>query len=150
MIAHSKALLSVAWRVVGVGAAAFFFSVGLTVTPAHASASGSFTKSCTGIVDDGTTVNASCKRKNGTWNTGAYLAYKICQGDVWNDNGNLKCTPSGSFKNSCNMISWNDSYLTANCRKINGKYVINSGFTYNTCLSNGQDIANIDGSLQCK
>lgn len=149
MISHSNALFGIGGRAVVIGAAAFAFTFGLTVTGAHAAASGSFTQSCTGIVDDGTTVRASCKKKNGSYNNGASLAYKICSGQVWNNDGNLTCTPSGSFKNSCSSISWNESYLTANCRKKNKKYLWNSGFNYNACLNNSQDIMNNDGSLQC-
>jgi hypothetical protein len=138
MIAYSNSITAAAIAVV----------LGLAGTSAHAAATGSYTASCKNIVDDGTTVRADCKKKNGSY-VGASLAYKICQGQVWNDNGTLKCTPQGSFKNSCNSVAWNESYLMANCRKKNKQYLWNSGFNYNMCLNNSQDIANCDGSLQC-
>jgi hypothetical protein len=141
-------LFNSAGRAVAAGAVALVFAFGVMSTGAHAAASGSFTKSCKDIVDDDSTVNASCKKRDGSYK-GTSLAYKICQGDISNNNGTLQCTPQGSFKKSCNMISWNASFLTANCRKIDGKYIVNSGFNYNNCLNNSQDIANIDGSLQC-
>ena len=87
-----------------------------TMPAAHATASGSFTKTCNVSSDEDYVVNASCKKKDGSYK-GTSLAYRICQGDIWNDNGTLKCTPKGSFKNSCRNISWNTSFLTAECSK---------------------------------
>jgi len=126
----------------------------LPVFEAEAQPSGSYQQSCWNIVDDGAgspTVMATCRKKDGS-SKNTSLAYKICEsGTVWNDDGNLRCTAKGSFKNSCRNISWNTSFLTAECSKGGWpkKYVWNSGFSYNTCLNASQDIANCTGSLKC-
>ena len=122
-------------------------------SPAQAAPSGSYTNSCTNIVDDGAgspTVSASCKKKDGSYKNTS-LAYKICESEIWNDNGNLKCNPKGSFKNSCRNISWNADFLMAECSKGGWpkKYLWNSGFNYHACLNNNKDITNCRGSLQC-
>lgn len=146
------------WKFLGAGTGtallvAMAGSALLPVSEAQAQPSGSYQNSCNNIVDDGAgspSIMASCKRKNGSYKNTS-LAYKICQGDIWNDDGTLRCTPKGSFKNSCRNISWNSSFLTAECSKGGWpkKYTWNSGFSYNTCLNNNQDIANCRGSLQC-
>lgn len=134
--------------IAAVGAILFAGTLALTAGPAEAAVSGSYQRSCNNITDDGDTVRASCKKKNGTWANTA-LAHHICQGDISNNDGKLTCTPKGSFKNSCGSISWNESFLTASCRKKDKQYLWNSGFNYNSCLTNGQDISNCDGSLKC-
>lgn len=141
----------------GAGAALVVAAAGSALLPAgeaRANPSGSYQNSCWNIVDDGEgspSIMATCRKKDGS-SKNTSLAYKICSGDIWNDNGTLRCTPQGSFKNSCRNISWNSSYLTAECSKGGWpikKYTWNSGFSYNTCLNNSQDIANCTGSLKC-
>ena len=132
---------------------AITLGVFLPVSEARAAPSGSYQASCNNIVDDGEgspSIMASCKKKDGTYKNTS-LAYKICQGDIWNDSGTLRCTPKGSFKNSCRYISWNASFLTAECSKGGWpkKWTWNGGFSYNACLNNNQDIANCTGSLKC-
>jgi hypothetical protein len=151
MISHSKPLFGAALGAIAVVAAAA--SAFMPSTPAHANPAGSYQNSCNNIVDDGAgspTIMASCRKTNGSYNNTS-LAYKICQGDIWNDNGTLRCTPKGSFRNSCGSISWNSAYLMASCSKGGWpkKYTWNGGFSYNICLNNNQDIANCRGSLTC-
>ncbi len=108
---------------------------------------GSYQRSCKNCTDDDVTLRCDCSYKNQYKATA--LDYKICEGDIWNDKQKLRCTPKGSFKRSCNMISWNSSFLMAKCNKKKSGTIWNSGFSYSTCLNNGQDIANCNGSLMC-
>lgn len=149
----SMGTIGLAFDVRSIGRIAFgaliaIASLSFSPIKADAAVGGSYQQSCNNIVDDGTTVRANCKKKNGSY-VATSLAYRICQGDISNNDGKLTCTPKGSFKNSCSSISWNESFLTANCRKKNGQNLWNSGFNYNACLANNRDIANCDGSLHC-
>ncbi|MCX5802121.1 MAG: hypothetical protein NTU69_01080 [Proteobacteria bacterium] len=110
---------------------------------------GSYQQTCKNCTDDGNTLRCDCSYKGKFKSTS--LAYKICEsGQIWNDKSKLRCTPQGSFKRSCSNISWNENFLTAICKRIQkGKTIPNSGFNYNACINNGQDITNCDGSLRC-
>jgi hypothetical protein len=121
----------------------------ICISPSLVSAlpAGSYQQSCKNCTDDDATVRCDCSYKSKY--TATALDYKICDGDIWNDKSKLRCTPKGSFKRSCSSISWNSSFLTAKCNKKKSGTIWNSGFNYNNCLTNGQDIANCDGSLTC-
>lgn len=147
MIAHSHCWLSALEHTTSMAAAAAIV-LGLAGIGAHAAATGSFTSDCRGIVDDGLTVRADCKKPNGSWAVTS-LAYKICEADISNSGGILQCTPRGSFKNSCSSIAWNESSLMANCQRNGRPELWNSDFNYNECLSGKKDIANCNGSLRC-
>ena len=52
---------------------------------------GSYQQSCTGINADWRTLSANCRTRNGGWNYTELQDYRRCNGDITNDNGNLRC-----------------------------------------------------------
>jgi hypothetical protein len=60
---------------------------------------GSYTKTCKNIsytCSEGFPVlHASCRKTNGSWRKTALWYYHLCEGDIRNDNGVLKCKRSG-------------------------------------------------------
>jgi hypothetical protein len=67
---------------------ATFATLASMVVPA-----GSYTKTCQNIsVDSGTTLRASCRRRNGSWNNASLGGFYRCGGDISNQNGNLACS----------------------------------------------------------
>jgi hypothetical protein len=53
--------------------------------------SGSFQQTCRDIRGDGNTLNATCQRKDGTWNSTSLNHYGDCRGQIENEDGNLRC-----------------------------------------------------------
>jgi major membrane immunogen (membrane-anchored lipoprotein) len=53
--------------------------------------SGSYQQTCRDIRGDGNTLNATCQKKDGTWNNTSLNHYNDCRGQIENDDGNLRC-----------------------------------------------------------
>jgi hypothetical protein len=128
---------------------ALLFGAAMISGEAFALPAGSYQNSCTtaSCTDDGSTLRCPCRNKKGnTVNSG--LVYGLCEGDIWNDNGTMKCKPRGSFKNSCSGYTWNESrIITVWCKKKNGDK--NYGAIYQNWAGCEGDIANCDGTLTC-
>lgn len=122
---------------------------------AQSTPGGSYKDSCRQISVVGGNLVAQCQRADGNWHNST-LNYHDCSGDIWNDNGNLKCkhsslnpsgrVPSGSYKNSCRDIRTDGNKLKAQCQKRNGVWN-NTNINYKNCSG---DIWNDNGDLACK
>jgi CVNH domain len=86
---------------------------------ARAQSASSFQQSCNNIRVTGSTLSASCRRVDGSFNNTSILLKGIA-----NNNGVLQVTGTGqsSFQDSCTDISVAGSTLSANCRKIDGSF----------------------------
>ena len=51
---------------------------------------GSYKEACRGYYVEGNRLYAQCKIRDGSWHN-SNINYKNCKGDIWNDNGELKC-----------------------------------------------------------
>jgi hypothetical protein len=86
---------------------------------ARAQSASSFQQSCNNIQVSGSTLSASCRRVDGSFNNTSILLRGIA-----NNNGVLQFAGSGqsSFQDSCSDISVAGSTLSANCRKMDGSF----------------------------
>ncbi|MDD3847349.1 MAG: hypothetical protein PHC90_13450 [Syntrophorhabdaceae bacterium] len=60
--------------------------------------------------------------------------------------------PNGSYKKTCKSIYYNanaDRITSASCKKMNGKWNTTQLNNANQCRTNGGDIANCNGTLDC-
>lgn len=116
---------------------------------------GSYKDTCRQISVIGGNLIAQCQRSDGNWQS-SKLLYSDCQGDIWNDNGTLKCkhssinpsgrAPAGSYRGSCKDIRVDGNQLKAKCEKRNGAWN-NTSLNYKKCSG---DIWNENGELGCK
>ncbi|MEQ9618589.1 MAG: CVNH domain-containing protein [Deltaproteobacteria bacterium] len=137
----------------------FFFVFTLLFYISHASGqvrapSGSYQETCRGIQVVGSNLIAQCKNIAGDWKNST-LVYATCEGDIRNDNGQLKCKqkikpakalPAGSYKRTCQNMRIDGDYLRAKCEKKNGVWN-NTKIKYKKCSG---DIWNDNGELTCK
>jgi len=117
---------------------------------------GTFQSSCSDIgVDANRRLNAQCRRMDGRMIATA-LDTRPCRGDIANIDGHLTCdkggTPPGSYLRTCWDVVTDGTDLSAVCRTSGGG---NSGRTamhaYGaSCLDQGGEIVNQEGSLQCQ
>ena len=87
---------------------------------ARAQSASSFQQSCNNIQVSGSTLSASCRRVDGSFNNTSILIRGIA-----NNNGLLQFTGTGqpsSFQDSCNNISVAGSTLSASCRRMDGSF----------------------------
>lgn len=112
---------------------------------------GSYKSTCKDIRVDGDYLRAKCEKRNGGWNN-TKIKYKKCSGDIWNDNGELRCkksgsasVPRGSYKKSCKNYYTEGNRLYAKCEKKNGGWK-SSSINYKNC---NKDIWNDNGNLTC-
>ena len=86
---------------------------------ARAQSASSFQQSCNNIQLSGSTLSASCRRVDGSFNNTSILITGIA-----NNDGRLQFTGTGqsSFQDSCSDISVAGSTLSANCRKMDGSF----------------------------
>lgn len=86
---------------------------------ARAQSASSFQQSCNNIQVSGSTLSASCRRVDGSFNNTSILIRGIA-----NNDGRLQVTGTGpsSFQDSCSDISVAGSTLSANCRKMDGSF----------------------------
>ena len=112
---------------------------------------GSYKQKCRGYNVEGNRLEAQCKKRDGTWRNTS-INFKNCKGDIWNDNGELKCDrqysnlPKGSYKESCRGYYVEDNRLYAQCKKRDGSWY-NSSINFKNCKG---DIWNDNGELKCK
>jgi CVNH domain len=53
--------------------------------------SGSYTRSCQDIRTSGNTLEANCSTSNGDWKRASLQDFNLCNGEIVNDNGRLRC-----------------------------------------------------------
>lgn len=117
--------------------------------------SGSYKDSCRTIQVVGGTLIAQCQKIDGSWQNST-LQYGMCDGDIRNDNGKLRCkqragtktsksAPKGSYKKSCKNYYTEGKRLYATCEKKNGGWR-SSSINYKNC---NKDIWNDNGNLTC-
>lgn len=90
----------------------------------------SFRKSCSDISLRKGTLEARCRKIDGSWNWST-LALKGCYGDITNVDGVLRCggrqahapLPKGSYRQSCRDLEVQGSVLTGECRDNRGSWV---------------------------
>lgn len=98
---------------------------------------------------------AECQTKKGYWRESS-LYYKSCRGDIYNDNGTLRCQggqagnpgtlPPGSWQASCRNAYIDSRTLYADCRKVNGRWT-DARLNLNACPWG--PVANNNGQLVC-
>jgi len=117
--------------------------------------SGNYQQTCRDIRNNGGKLEASCQRRDGTWQQTS-LDFQNCQGAIENVDGQLSCTansgtqmqggfPAGDYQQSCRDIRSNGSQLIANCKKQDGSWR-NTSLDTVSCRGN---IVNDDGQLRC-
>ncbi len=115
---------------------------------------GSYKETCRGIQVRGGILIAQCQKADGSWRNSTLL-FHDCEGDIRNDNGELKCkqkvkpskpVPGGSYKQTCKDARVEGDFLRAKCQKKNGDWN-NTKLKYKKCSG---DIWNDNGELTCK
>jgi hypothetical protein len=86
---------------------------------AQAEAPSSFQKSCTNITVSGATLQANCRKVDGTWDS---TSIEIM--GIENINGVLKVTGASpsSYQKTCRDIGINGDVLMATCQKVDGSW----------------------------
>ena len=114
---------------------------------------GSYRLSCEGIRLDGYRLKAVCRTQRGTWRRSA-LDIRVCDGDIENRNGSLRCSqddryygglPPGSYLRSCTDVRVRRGQLEADCRSNDHDWR-QSKIPVNAC----QRFRNRDGRLGCE
>ena len=111
---------------------------------------GSYKETCRDYTVLGYLLKAQCKKQDGSWRDTSIL-YNRCEGDIWNENGELKCTgkysniPKGSYKETCRDYYVKGNRLEAQCKKSNGTWR-NTSINFKNCKD---DIWNDNGQLSC-
>ena len=98
---------------------ALSISIVCPVGYARAQSASTFQQSCNNIQVSGSTLSASCRSVDGSFNNTSILLRGIA-----NNDGRLQLTGTGqsSFQDSCSDISVAGSTLSANCRKVDGSF----------------------------
>jgi len=113
---------------------------------------GSYRASCEGIRLDAYRLKASCRTERGTWRRSS-LDVRVCDGDIENQNGYLRCSqddryygglPPGSYLRSCTNVKVRRGQLEADCRRDDHGW-LQSRIPVNAC----QRFKNRDGRLGC-
>ena len=128
--------------------------------PAQAQPNGSYLQSCRDVRVAGkyrpdALLLAECQTRKGYWRETS-LYYKICRGDIYNDNGSLRCKggqagnpgslPRGSWQTSCRNAFLDGRTLYADCRMINGRW---TDARLNMSACPWGPVANDNGRLVC-
>lgn len=150
----------------GAATAVLLFFVGTTCM-AQRLPPGDYMQTCRDMRTSGSSVRASCQKRDGSWRTST-LDYRSCNGGaVINDNGNLRCggssfagenfggrrrgwdggLPPGDYKQTCRDMRISGNRLDASCQKRDGGW-------RNTSLNNvdycSTRIVNDNGRLNCQ
>lgn len=130
---------------------------------------GSFTRTCTDYHVDRNDLRARCQTADGGWHDAKLDDYRRCQGDIANDNGQLRCVaggpvgvggpgpyavpgarggngPNGAYAQTCMDIHVDGDDLKARCQTHHGDLKDAKLDDYRKCKS---DIINDDGRLRC-
>jgi beta/gamma crystallin/CVNH domain-containing protein len=128
--------------------------------PAQAQPNGSYLQTCRNVSVAGkyrpdALLTAQCQTKKGSWRESS-LYYKGCRGDIYNDNGTLRCSggqagnpgslPPGSWRASCRNAFVDGGTLHAECRAISGRW-IDARLNMGACPWG--PVANDNGRLVC-
>ena len=121
---------------------------------------GSASKSCQNMERHGNMVMASCQSKDGSWHDTTLRHANKCQGDIVNDDGNLRCAlgsngwlgwnngiPGGTYTQTCRNVTGNSDRLDAECQARDAKW------RHTILLKNARcqgQIENDDGHLGCR
>ncbi|MEP9354356.1 CVNH domain-containing protein [Xanthobacter sp. KR7-65] len=123
---------------------------------------GSYLNSCRQVqVRWGRDLAAFCQNRSGEWAVTRLNNFAGCPDDIANRDGELVCAPhqapqparaevepAGSYRKTCQRITYRNGVLSAMCRARDGDLEPTS-LTLSTCPSDGYDIANVDGQLRC-
>jgi hypothetical protein len=122
---------------------------------------GTYRQTCQKIRLDGNMLKARCQKTDGGWRNTS-LDYQGCQGQVINDNGDLRCgqggyrgggqygyggLPPGSYRRSCQNMRMEGNNLIGYCLKNDGGWRNTSLKNVNQCKT---QIVNEDGNLRCE
>jgi hypothetical protein len=128
--------------------------------PARAQPNGSYLQTCRNVSVAGkyrpdALLTAQCQNKKGSWRESS-LYYKRCRGDIYNDNGALRCEgglagnpgslPRGSWRASCRNAFLDGGTLHAECQSISGRWQ-DARLNMNACPWG--PVANNNGRLVC-
>ena len=142
-----------------------FFSL---ATPALAQGGipqGSYQQTCNNVSVNGAVLVANCQDRNGNWRSAQLPDFQTCNGDIMNDNGNLRCAssagynygpggpgpqgvngPNGSYVQTCNNVRVKGDDLHATCQTRDGSWHDTKLDDFNKCRG---DIMNDNGNLRC-
>lgn len=110
-------------RILGALAVAGVMLVGGLSAQAQGVPSGSYTETCSNIQMDGRTLQANCKRFDGSMNKTELPFANSCVGTISNVNGVLACTgPTGSYAQTCHDAQVEDGVLSATCQRRDGSW----------------------------
>jgi len=127
---------------------------------ALAQPNGSYLRSCQNVSVAGkyrpdALLTAQCQTKKGSWRESS-LYYKNCRGDIYNDNGVLRCKggqagnpgslPPGNWRTSCRDAFLDGGTLHAECRSLKGRW---QDARLNMSACPWGPVANVDGRLVC-
>jgi len=128
--------------------------------PAQAQPNGSYRQSCRNVSVAGqyrpdALLTAQCQTKKGSWRESS-LYYKNCRGDIYNDNGALRCQggqagnpgslPPGSWQASCRNGFLDSRTLHAECRTFSDRWT-DARLDMSACPWG--PVANNNGRLVC-
>ncbi len=121
---------------------------------------GSAAKTCRDMERHGNMVLATCQSKDGSWHDTALRHANKCQGNIVNDDGQLRCAlagngwlgwnngiPGGTYTQTCRSVRGNSDRLDADCQARDAKWRHTILLKNARCL--GQ-IENDDGHLGCR
>lgn len=112
---------------------------------------GSYARSCEQTFVDGRNLRANCRNRGGGLAATTLFDFRVCVGDISNDNGALRCNhgslpPPGSYTASCRSSFMDGQTLTSICRTVSGSEVPATLTNVDACRSS---IVNINGRLTC-
>jgi hypothetical protein len=128
--------------------------------PAQAQPNGSYLQTCrntsvAGKYRPDALLTADCQTRKGSWRQSS-LYYKSCRGDIYNDNGTLRCQggqagnpgslPPGSWRASCREAYLDFGTLHAECQRTNGRW---TDARLNLSACPWGPVANDNGRLVC-
>jgi hypothetical protein len=128
--------------------------------PARAQPDGSYLETCRDVRVAGryrpdALLMAECRTRKGSWRESS-LYYKGCRGDIYNDNGTLRCQggqagnpgslPRGSWRASCRDAFLDGGTLHAECRTNSGRW---ADARLNMSACPWGPVANHNGRLVC-
>lgn len=116
---------------------------------------GSYRQTCRNIDVDGRDLEAECADRRGRYGDTRLSNYRNCNGDIGNDDGELRCArggddddadlPRGRWRDSCRDYDVRRGFLYAECRTRAGRW-IDTRLDLRNCR---RDVVNDDGRLVC-
>jgi hypothetical protein len=112
---------------------------------------GSYKQSCeVTTVDLRRGLKSTCKDRSGRWRETYLGEFESCQGDIFNDDGVLRCNRTtainGSYSQTCENIYLQGDTLHGTCRKLDGKLIKTELGSVSQCQG---EVANVNGALTC-